>query len=359
MKRVRWVLGIILVVLGFARISLAQDQASPYYQAGNTFYAQKNYDQAIRYYQYAGQLNPNLWQAYQGLGNCYYAKGDKTTALTNYQKALAIHPANPSLASFAQNLQAQLGSAPPLPANTPVFPAVSKAGGKTGSGSGVELDVLVGGDFILGATNPVPSTLVQSIIPSGLAGGYGIGFGGGAGIYFPLDSHFSIGANTAFNLYGASYTYSSSGVTYGYNYTETVTESINQSNLEVLAAAKYRFDGNGFKPYLLAGGGFSLVSYSGSVSVQASVSGATNGGGIPILSGSQFCPTAQLGGGVEFPAGNNMNFFAEAKLEVVFIGSTNQTVSGSYSGYSYNGQYTSSAYTLLEVPVSVGLAFNL
>ena len=113
MKHTRLVAAVLFLLLGLVGSSSAQDQSLQYYQAGNTFYAQRNYDQAIRYYQYAGQLNPNLWQAYQGLGNCYYAKGDKATALTNYQKALAINPNNPQLSSFVQSLQAQ---EPQLPA---------------------------------------------------------------------------------------------------------------------------------------------------------------------------------------------------------------------------------------------------
>lgn len=355
-------LAVLLSFLSFgaAGFTAAQAPSAQYYQAGNNFYSQKNYDQAIRYYQYAAQLNPQLWQAYQGVGNCYYAKGDKQNALTNYQKALSLNPNNPQLSSFVQSLQAQVGAAPTQPANPglPAAQATPKAA-EAAPGSPIEFDILPGGDLIVGASNPIPATLVNSIVPSGLSGGYGIGFGDGAGVFFPLDPHFSVGANAAFYTYGANYSYSSSGVTYGYPFTENVTESVNQSNIEFLAAVKYRFEGKGLRPYLLGGTGFSLVSYSGAVSVAASVSGYSSGGGIPVLSGSQLCPMGELGGGVLFPAGGGMDFFAEVKLEMVLIGSTNQTVSGSISGYSYSGQYQSQAYTLLEVPVNVGLSFNL
>ncbi len=90
----------------------AQDQSSAYYQAGNTLYGQKNYDMAIRYYQAAVQVNPQMWQADQGLGNCYYAKGDKVNALASYQKALDINPNNPGLSNFVQTLRAQVPAAP-------------------------------------------------------------------------------------------------------------------------------------------------------------------------------------------------------------------------------------------------------
>ncbi len=119
MKHARLAVAVLFLLLGLAGSSSAQDQATPYYTAGNQFYSQQNYDKAISYYQYAAKLNPNLWQAYQGLGNSYYAKGDKANALTNYQKALAINPNNPQLSSFTQSLQAQVGSAPPaLPNNS-------------------------------------------------------------------------------------------------------------------------------------------------------------------------------------------------------------------------------------------------
>lgn len=360
LKRLRLAAVLYFLTFGAAGVAAAQDQASQYYQAGNNFYSQKKYDQAIRYYQYASQLNPNLWQAYLGLGDCYYAKGDKGTALTHFQKALSLNPNNPQLSLLVQSLQAQVGTAPAPTANPglPAAQATPKAIGPT-EGMPIEFDILPGGDLILGASNPIPATLVQSIIPTGLTGGYGVGLGGGAGVFFPLDPHFSIGANTALYLYGANYSYSTSGVTLGYTYTENITESVNQSNIEVLAAVKYRFEGKNLRPYLLGGAGFSLVSYSGAVSVTAAVAGYSNGAGIPILSGSQLCPMGEFGGGVQFPAGNGMNFFAEAKLGIVFIGSTNQTVSGTVSGYSYNGQYQSQAYALLEVPVNIGLSFDL
>src|ERR1700723_3433866 len=104
MKNIKWAVLVFFFILGSSQRGLAQQDPAPYYRAGNTFYAQQNYDQAITYYQYAVQLNPNFWQAYQALGSCYYEKGDKASALTNYQKSLAINPNNPQLAQFAQSI---------------------------------------------------------------------------------------------------------------------------------------------------------------------------------------------------------------------------------------------------------------
>ena len=351
----------IFLPIGSAR---AQDKSLPYYQAGNSLYAQKDYDQALRYYQYAAQLNPNLWQAYQAMGNCYYAKGDKATALTNYQKALDLNPGNPQLSSFVQALQSQISASAMIPAGgaSAATPASLAPRGPSGGGNGPELDVMAGGDLILSASNPIPTTLTSggSGAPGlALGGGYGPGFGVGGGAFFPVDRNFSIGGNAAFYLYGANYNYGSAGTTYGYSYNEAVTETVNQSSLEFLAAAKYRLpDNNGVQPYLLGGIGFALVSYSGSATVIASAGGTSVGVGFAIPSSSFFCPMAEVGGGGQFPAGNNMNFFAEGKLGIVLVGSSNQSVtySGSVSG-TY--PYQSTSYALIEFPVNVGLNFNL
>jgi tetratricopeptide (TPR) repeat protein len=108
MNRVGLAWFVFFLFLGSAGLSAAQDLSMRYYQAGNTLYLQKNYDRAILYYNAALQTNPNLWQAYQGLGNCSYAQGDKVKALSDYQKCLSLHPDNPSLSSFTQSLGTEL-----------------------------------------------------------------------------------------------------------------------------------------------------------------------------------------------------------------------------------------------------------
>jgi hypothetical protein len=97
---------------GFA---VAQDQAAAYYQAANVAYTGRDYDDAMANYQEAIQMDATLWQAYQGLGNCFYAKGQKQAALVDYQKALDLNPNNPQLVAFAQSLREQIGAPPPPP----------------------------------------------------------------------------------------------------------------------------------------------------------------------------------------------------------------------------------------------------
>lgn len=341
---------VFFLFFSLAALSQAQDKAMPYYTAGNNFYSQQNYDQAIRYYQYAAQLNPNLWQAYQGLGNSYYAKGDKASALTNYQKALAINPNNPQLSSFTQSLQAQVGSSPALPANSGM--AAGTAATSPSGGARPELDIMAGANMVLssGGAYGLPASEISA---AGFAGGYGLGFGGGAGVYFPVDKSIMIGGNAAFYAYGTSYT-SSTGVPGVYNYATTISN--NQSNIEIAAAGKMRFEGKDIQPYLLGGLGFSMVQSSGSVTeVETITGGTTITSGYVLPSGSAFSPMVQLGGGLQFPMGNNMNFFGELKFNILFVGGATYTVSAG----GYNFQEAIPGYTFIEVPINIGLNFGL
>lgn len=55
---------------------------------GGVFYAQKNYDDAIRIFQSAVDLKPDLANAYYNLAVAYREKGDLTQAITAYQNTL-------------------------------------------------------------------------------------------------------------------------------------------------------------------------------------------------------------------------------------------------------------------------------
>jgi tetratricopeptide (TPR) repeat protein len=64
------------------------------------FYQAKRYDEAIQYYNQALASNPNDSKAWQGLGNCYYAKQDKVKAVDAYKRALQLDPSNMALSNF-------------------------------------------------------------------------------------------------------------------------------------------------------------------------------------------------------------------------------------------------------------------
>ena len=68
-------------------------------------YNQHEYSEASRYFQAAVDADPGNWQAYQGLGLCDYAQGDKAGAKQAFDRSLTIHPDNPQLARFDESLQ--------------------------------------------------------------------------------------------------------------------------------------------------------------------------------------------------------------------------------------------------------------
>ena len=319
MKQMRFAVALLMASFGIAATASAQDQSAQYYTAGNTFYNQKNYDQAIRYYQAAVQMNANSWQSYQGLGNCYYAKGDTSNALTNYQKALDINPNNPQLSQFVQSIKPQ-STASPLPTSNNNATANAGSGmavaGSASSANKFELDVNV--DLMT----------------------YGgqIGFGAGLGGFIPLDKSFAIGAMASFDLVsqGASASYGGSSV--------GGSESLDFLNFA--AAAKYRFDGDSMRPYILAGLGLSDVMESYSVSGGGQTAGAST---------SQIDPMIVAGAGLEFKGGPGMNIFVQGIEEIILVPGTTETVNTGYGPVSETVGGGTASYTGLEG----GLNFNL
>jgi tetratricopeptide (TPR) repeat protein len=97
-------------LLGFFCSSQAFAYSSAdYYKAGLKLYSVKNYDQAVRYFGAAIQLDPNNTAAIQARGNCHYALGDYSGALADYQKVQAISPSD-ALAQFISKMQAKINS---------------------------------------------------------------------------------------------------------------------------------------------------------------------------------------------------------------------------------------------------------
>lgn len=72
-------------------------QASPYNQwwdAGNRFYKQKQYDSAAIYFEKVAALKPQDEAVYYNLGNTYYRLNEIGLAVLNYERALKIAPGN-------------------------------------------------------------------------------------------------------------------------------------------------------------------------------------------------------------------------------------------------------------------------
>lgn len=80
-------------------------KADPYINAANQLMANKDYPNALKYYQAAASLDPNSSVALQGEGNCYYYMGQKDQARDAFTKALALNPSNTSLQNFVNSLK--------------------------------------------------------------------------------------------------------------------------------------------------------------------------------------------------------------------------------------------------------------
>ncbi len=290
MKRLS-LLGFLILALGFTGTGFAQT-AAQYIGAGNQSYAAKDYVKGAQYYQAAVQLDGNSAAAFQGLGNCQYMLGKNAEALSAYEKASALDPNNAQLSSFVTTLKAKVGAASSVAVPTP-GPAGSAVNAGSSSNEGkFELDV-----------------------HAGVAVSSQTGFGGGLDGFVPLGKSFSLGAITGF------YTFGSSASGYG----ASASSSINF--LELMAAGKYRIDANGFHPYILGGVGMSLVMQTVSVTFLGTTTS---------VSASEMDPMISIGGGVEFPMGQGMNFFAQGRYSMVMQNGGSSTYEPIEAGLNFN-----------------------
>ena len=86
------------------------------FRLGTKVTADKAYAEAVRLYSagdYDGawrqaaavlQADPDHWKAWQMMGNCQYAKGDKAGALVSYRESLRIQPDNPRLKAWVDQI---------------------------------------------------------------------------------------------------------------------------------------------------------------------------------------------------------------------------------------------------------------
>jgi len=76
-----------------------------YYVAGVDFYQQGDYENAINYLQYAVELDPQLYEAYQYLGNIYYETGNYQQALEYYKKVVELNPQDKDFADWVKEFE--------------------------------------------------------------------------------------------------------------------------------------------------------------------------------------------------------------------------------------------------------------
>ena len=274
MKRTKLFSALFFLFLGLYSFSHAQDKALPYYQAGETLCAQKKYDQAIQYFNAALDVNPRMWQSFQGLGTCYYAQGEKSRALANYQRALSFHPDNPSLSAFADSLRDELAKAQAAPQKKKEDEEDKEKIWRMTSGlsqAHFELSPCAG------------------FVPLG-GGASIIGFGAGIGGFYMFDNEFGLGGMAHFYLFDYS--------------GETVT------SVELVPTIKYKVAGTGLRPYLLLGFGLTLLTDSYSTPGYGGIPNAT-------YSPSEIFPILDAGAGLEYPINTDTSIFLEVRGDVI------------------------------------------
>lgn len=95
-------------------LNAQNDHYPQFIQMGNTALDGKKYDLAFEYYQSALDDNPDCWQAYVGLGNCYFYQKKLKDSLKAYETALKMNPGNENLIKFIQFLNKKLAAAAQL-----------------------------------------------------------------------------------------------------------------------------------------------------------------------------------------------------------------------------------------------------
>jgi flagellar motor switch protein FliG len=83
-------------------------KATEHFQNGLRAYQGGNIDLAIRELQKSIEYNPNSWQVYQLLGNCYYSRRLIKEAIASYEKALSLNPGNIQLKRWLDSQKARL-----------------------------------------------------------------------------------------------------------------------------------------------------------------------------------------------------------------------------------------------------------
>ncbi|MEN3013262.1 MAG: FliG C-terminal domain-containing protein [Endomicrobiia bacterium] len=76
-----------------------------YYITATELYQQGNYEEAFNYFSYATELDPQLYEAYQYMGNILYESGRYNEALSYYKKALELNPQDQELAKWIEEIE--------------------------------------------------------------------------------------------------------------------------------------------------------------------------------------------------------------------------------------------------------------
>jgi len=108
----------------FARASAEVDQGN--FQKGMTSYNLGDYEQALESFQAAIDIYPDDWASYQQAGYCYYHLKRREKMKEAFDESLRLHPDNPELKTFLQNLPAVFASSAAPSPNAPANKSASR-----------------------------------------------------------------------------------------------------------------------------------------------------------------------------------------------------------------------------------------
>lgn len=95
----------LILVLVLCPVFVWATTAEEYYSAGMSLFREQDYQKAIQYFHAALEEKPDLWEAYQFMGEAYYQSANRTEALVAMEKSLSLHPDNPGLKKFVEKVK--------------------------------------------------------------------------------------------------------------------------------------------------------------------------------------------------------------------------------------------------------------
>ena len=238
--------------------------AQDYYTAGNSLFQRQQYENALKYFKAAVQVDPNFWQSYQMIGYSYYQLKNTPDALEAWKKALDLNPNNPQLSSFVEKLKAQAG---PNPSITPAPNDTKTSGGVFHKGLYVSL-------------------------------GGGIDVPTGASRILPYGTHIDVGYDFDENL--------SAQLEWDFFYNNYYSNYLQYDggSYRFLPELKLMAGPGGLRPYAIGGLGLDYEVYNQFAPF--------------FVSSRSAYPDLLAGGGIQLNAGNIFIFFLETKINLIW-----------------------------------------
>ncbi len=98
--------GILIMAFSYGEIFAADNQAVKYYKYGASLQQKGKYDEAVKYYGYALKQQKNMWQAWLGMGICYYKMKKEKNAALIFEHVLSLKPDEPTAKKYLLAIKA-------------------------------------------------------------------------------------------------------------------------------------------------------------------------------------------------------------------------------------------------------------